>query len=98
MLDKIYLFIYLFIYIFFAVLSSQRRKTFLFFSNSLAAVMSAEKRVPKLNHSLLAVGDLSTGLVFSHYLKTLSVNVHYCSTKISSLPRNVFIDTRKTEF
>ena len=47
---------------------------------------------------VLAVGDLSTGLVFSHYLKTLSVKVHYCSTNISSFPRNFFIDTRKTEF
>ena len=40
------------IYLFFAVFSSQRRKTFLFLSNSLAAIMSAEKRVPKLNHTL----------------------------------------------
>ena len=72
MLDKIYLFIYLFIYLhFFAVLSSQRRKTFVFLSNSLAAITSAEKSAQIKSHSVLAVGDLGTGLVFSRCLKTL---------------------------
>ena len=58
-------YIHLNIYIFFAVPSSQRRKTFLFLSNSLAAITSAEKRAQIKSHSVLAVGDLGTGLVFS---------------------------------
>ena len=87
------------IYLFFAVFSSQRRKTFLFLSNSFSRHNVSWKKSAQIkSHSLLAVGDLSTGLVFSHYLKTLSVKVHYCSKKISLLPRNFFIDTRKTEF
>ena len=95
MLDKICLFIYLH---FFAVLSSQRRKTFLFLSNSLAAITSAEKKGAQIkSHSVLAVGDLGTGLVFSAAWR-LCVPVHCCSTKISLLPKYFVRDTRKTEF
>ena len=71
MLDKIYIYIYLFIYIFFAVLSSQRRKTFPFLCQQLGRQNVSAKKVPKFNsNSVLAEGDLGTELVFSYCLKT----------------------------
>ena len=66
-----YIYIYLFIYIFFAVLSSQRRKTFPFLCQQLGRQNVSAKKVPKFNsNSVLAEGDLGTELVFSHCLKT----------------------------